>query len=46
MQRRCNMIERLILVYAARAVSIVLIIVEATQAVRKIREVFEKPPKQ
>ena len=40
------MIERLILVYAARAVSVILIVVEATQAVRKIREAFERASKQ
>jgi len=34
------MIERVILVYAARAVTVILIVVEATQAVRKIREAF------
>jgi len=32
------MIERIILVYAARAVSVILIVVETTQAIRKIRE--------
>ena len=40
------MIERIILVYAARAVSVILIVVEATQAVRKIREAFERASKQ
>ena len=40
------MIERLILVYAARAASVILIVVEATQAVRKIREALERASKQ
>ena len=40
------MIERIILVYAARAVSVILIVVEATQAVRRIREAFDKASRQ
>ena len=40
------MIERIILVYAARAVSVILIVVEATHAVRRIREALEKASKQ
>ena len=40
------MIERIILVYAARAVSVILIVVEATQAVRKIREALDKASRQ
>jgi hypothetical protein len=39
------MIERRILLYAARAVYALLVVVEATQAIKKIREAFERASK-
>ena len=37
--------EKIIVVYAIRAIQVILVVVETTQALKKIREAFERASK-